>query len=64
MELLEISTRPNRSNIFTTEKKKEAKDLLKLTIEAWKDPADKHSNRKGQSVNNTTFIETISQFRS
>ena len=64
MESLEISTRPNESNIFTTEKWNEAKDLLKLTIEAQKDPADKHSNRKGQPVNNTTFIETISQFKS
>ena len=64
MELLEISTRPNRSNIFTTEKKKEAKDLLKLIIEAQKDLADKHSNRKDQTVNNPTFIETISRIRS
>ena len=38
--------RPNESNILTTKRKKEAKNLLKLTIEAQKDPADKQSNRK------------------
>ena len=56
MESLEISTRPNESNIFTTEKWNEAKDFLKLTIEAQKDPADKQSNRKSQTVNNPTFV--------
>ena len=59
-----MSIRPNESSIFTTEKENEAKDPLKLTNEAQKYPVEKQSIRKGQTVNNPNFIETISQFKS
>ena len=63
-ELLEISTRQNEYNNFTTKKENEAKYSLKLTTKTQKDPVGKQSNRKGQTVNYPILIEIISQFRS
>ena len=64
MEIHKIPIRPNESSIFTTEKENEAKDPSKFTDKAQKDPVEKQSDRKGQTVNNPNFIETISQVKS